>query len=132
MSSIKQKIGVCLDCTDGKEKPLIAKRCQNHYWAHRNKLKGGSKLIPRVSKKKQAQDKIYNSVLRPQYMKSHKKCEANLSGCSIYSIEIHHTYSGKDRAKYYLETSTWMAVCRNCHNEIHDNPKKSREIGYLK
>lgn len=36
---IKPKYGICIDCNDGLQKPLIAKRCQSHYWQHRNKIK---------------------------------------------------------------------------------------------
>ncbi len=48
------------------------------------------------------------------------------------TIEVHHTYCGKDRSKYYLDVSTWLAVSRDGHNWIHDNPKESRELGFLK
>jgi hypothetical protein len=46
--------------------------------------------------------------------------------------EIHHSYSGKDRDKYYLDTTTWYAVERCCHDWCHANPKEARELGYLK
>lgn len=37
---IKQKKGKCIDCPPGSgEVPLIAKRCQTHYWRHRGKVK---------------------------------------------------------------------------------------------
>jgi len=48
------------------------------------------------------------------------------------ATEIHHTYCGKDRAQYYLDESTWIAVSRDGHNWIHDNPKEAREQGFLK
>jgi len=28
--------------------------------------------------------------------------------------------------------STWLAVCRNCHDWVHSHPKESRALGYLK
>lgn len=40
---IKQKQGKCIDCPpDSGDVPLIAKRCQYHYWRHRGNLKKGS------------------------------------------------------------------------------------------
>ena len=40
---IKQKKGKCIDCPPGAgEVPLIAKRCQQHYWRHRGKVKAGT------------------------------------------------------------------------------------------
>ncbi len=37
--SIPIKKGQCKDCPPGPEKPLIAGRCQTHYWPYRNSLK---------------------------------------------------------------------------------------------
>jgi len=39
MSNIKPKKGICKDCTDNKEKYLIAGRCKYHYWQYRNSLR---------------------------------------------------------------------------------------------
>lgn len=36
---MKLKIGICIECgPDGAPTPLIAKRCKNHYWKHRNEV----------------------------------------------------------------------------------------------
>jgi hypothetical protein len=45
---------------------------------------------------------------------------------------VHHTYAGVNRDAFYLVQSTWLAVCRNCHDFLHLNPKLSREMGWLK
>lgn len=37
-STIKNKTGICIDCTDGEYKYLIAKRCSWHYRNHRQQL----------------------------------------------------------------------------------------------
>lgn len=47
------------------------------------------------------------------------------------TTDIHHKFSGKDRQKYFLDISTWVAVSRKGHNWIHDNDKLAREKGYL-
>lgn len=39
MPSIQLKKGQCKDCASGPPKPLIAGRCQPHYWQYRNSLK---------------------------------------------------------------------------------------------
>lgn len=66
------------------------------------------------------------SALRKAYLESHPMCE-------IYpdqiATDIHHT---KGRGKYLLDTATWMAVCRDAHRKIHDNPKWAREHGYIR
>lgn len=58
---------------------------------------------------------------RLAFLALHKFCQANLSGCTGVSTDVHHLYSGKDRDKYYLQINTWKAVCRSCHNYIHDH-----------
>lgn len=44
------------------------------------------------------------------------------------SQDIHHK---RGRGKYYLDTSTWMAVSRKAHEKIHADPKTSYEKGYM-
>lgn len=77
--------------------------------------------IKMVSDKKKQEDGEY-SKLRKIYLESHPFCEAKLPGiCRGEATDIHHLYSGRNRSKYYLKTNTWKAVCRNCHNYIHDH-----------
>jgi len=78
------------------------------------------KSISPVSKKRQGEMDEY-SKKRTAYLIIHSTCQAKLVGCSGASTDVHHLYSGKDRDKYYLQISTWKAVCRNCHNYIHDH-----------
>jgi len=78
-------------------------------------------FINRVSDKKKQKDIEY-SKLRKLYLESHPFCEAKLPGiCTAEATDIHHLYSGKNRSKYYLQVDTYKAVCRNCHNYIHDH-----------
>lgn len=55
----------------------------------------------------------------------------NFEGCTFVANEVHHKYSGSKRNMYLLEVDTWMAICRCCHNQIHNNPKKAKELGLL-
>lgn len=89
--------------------------------------------IPKRSEKRKKQDLAYKA-LREAYLKTHPECEANIPGvCSgDPAHEIHHTYSGKDREKYYLDTTTWKAIERSCHDWIHAHPLEAREMGLLK
>ena len=43
-------------------------------------------------------------------------------------LDIHHKAG---RGRFYLDVSTFMAVCRECHDYIHKWPKESREKGWL-
>lgn len=71
------------------------------------------------SPKKIHDDRVY-AVERKQFLEIHKMCEAHLQGCTQQATDIHHTFWGADRSKYYLDTSTWKSVCRSCHSVIHD------------
>lgn len=86
------------------------------------------KPIKQISDKRAIQLKEY-SKLRKQFLKENPKC-------AVYpylkAVEIHHTYPGSNRNRYFLEVSTWMAVSREGHNFIHSNVSLSKERGYLK
>jgi hypothetical protein len=55
-----------------------------------------------------------------------------VAGCMNGSTDVHHTYAGSNRDAFYLVQSTWLSVCRNCHDWIHANPAESRVLGWLK
>jgi hypothetical protein len=85
------------------------------------------KPIKKVSEKRLKENAQY-TTLRFMFLTKNNKCQI----CSIATAQhVHHKYSGKDRAKYYLDVSTWMALCICCHNEIHAKPSESREKGHL-
>lgn len=88
--------------------------------------KKAPKRIKPKSEKRSREDTVYHT-LREVFLKDNV---CPITGDA--ATEVHHTYSGKDRATHYLNVKTWIAVSRDGHNWIHDNPKKSRELGYLK
>lgn len=68
------------------------------------------------------------------YSKLRKKYLEDYPNCMIYphlkSTDIHHM---RGRIGDLLcDTSWWMALSREAHSWIHDNPKEAREKGYLK
>jgi hypothetical protein len=56
----------------------------------------------------------------------------NVNGCANSATDIHHTFAGSNRDAFYLVQSTWIPVCRVCHNHIHNNPAEARTMGWLK
>ena len=90
-----------------------------------------AKKIPAKSSKKAGEDQVY-SKLRKDYLTLHPVCRAKIPGCTNVATDVHHKYSGKDRSKYYLITTTWMPVCRSCHNAIHDklSAEEAIELGF--
>jgi len=78
-----------------------------------------------VSDKRKAQMREYWK-LRKQFLATHRLCQA--CGKAL-SREVHHK-----RGRYglrLLDAKFWLAVCWNCHADIHEYPKLARERGYL-
>jgi hypothetical protein len=88
------------------------------------KNKPARKKIRQVSKKKREELKIY-AKLRKQLLAERPICEI----CSAnQSTDCHHK---KRRGRFYLDYSTYAALCRNCHMYLHENPSWARENGWL-
>lgn len=90
---------------------------------------GKAKPPNKMSAKRKVESKLY-SELRAEFLKLPQNQICPITGHP--TTDVHHTYSGKDRAKHFLDVDTWIAVSRDGHNWIHDNPLQSRELGYLK
>jgi len=77
------------------------------------------------SKKLQKEEREYKK-LRFKFLSDKSVCHAKIHECSLRATEIHHK---KGRGKYLLDITTWLPVCRNCHNWIENNPEDSYELG---
>lgn len=84
--------------------------------------------IKKVSDKRKVKDLQYYA-LRKVFLEKPENQTCPITGQQ--TVEVHHKFSGKDRDKYYLDVTTWLAVSRDGHNWIHENPKEAREKGYL-
>ena len=82
------------------------------------------KQIKKVSDRRAKQNEQY-SIERKNYLALKPFCEV----CGCEATEIHHKKSRVE--KMLLDIHYWMAVCRECHNEIHANPEYSYQMGYL-
>lgn len=128
----------CLNCREKFEvKFFLQKHCSNckdSEKKYQEEKRSGTtvktpKAIPKFSDKR----KVENLKYLAQRIVFLGKKENKICPITKWpATEIHHTYCGKDRAQYYLDESTWIAVSRDGHNWIHDNPKEAREQGFLK
>lgn len=67
--------------------------------------------------------------LRRIFLELHPYCQIRGPGCEIRSRDIHHR---KGRYGRLLnETLFWMALCRVCHDWVHDHSIEARKRGYL-
>lgn len=117
----------CNDCPYADNSQICFIKCE--YKKEKSKKVKVPYRIKQVSEKRKLEDIEYKR-LRLEFLSSPKNQICPIS--KQQTVEVHHTYSGKDRAKYYLDTTTWIAVSRDGHNWIHDHPQDAREQGYLK
>ena len=109
--------------------------CKQCWSRHKPSInqKPNAKPLQAVSQKRKKQDLEY-SKLRDRYMSEPENtmCKVKVKGCTNSATDIHHTYAGSNRHVFYLIQSTWLPVCRTCHDWIHANPAKARIMNWLK
>lgn len=92
----------------------------------RSPIKPSKKPIRHKSSKMNALDTVY-SKLRKHYLQQYPLCCASLPGCTKHSTDIHHK---KGRGKYHNDPTTWLSVCRTCHDWIETHPIEAQELGF--
>ncbi len=81
--------------------------------------------LRRVSLKQAARLRQY-ARLRKKFLDLYWLCK----WCNAAeATDVHHVAG---RGRNLLEGDTWLALCRNCHSRVHDNPKLARAMGFLK
>lgn len=99
-------------------------------------LRRASKPMRRVSKRRAGENREY-SIVRMRYLMEHPWCEACKKVRPIMSAafgpgastEIHH-FRGKLH-RLLNDSRFFLAVCRECHDFIHDNGYAARRLGLL-
>tara|TARA_R110000751_G_scaffold1991_2_gene7692 strand:+ start:3821 stop:4084 length:264 start_codon:yes stop_codon:yes gene_type:complete len=75
--------------------------------------------------KKMAKTNREYSKLRIEFLTDRPNCMASLPGCTLRAAEIHHK---KGRGKYHNDITTWLSVCRVCHDWIETHPEEAIEL----
>lgn len=107
--------------------PIFGKGyCKKHQYL-RSDIKPFSK--PRIPIKaigniRRADRNLYK-YKRRKYLEAKPLCKAKLLNCTKIASDIHHT---KGRGIYFLDETTWISVCRNCHHWIEMHPKEAKEL----
>ena len=114
-------------------KPVFSKGLCKNCWLKvhakplkRTALKPTKTKIKQVSEPRKKKLKGYTQ-LRKEWLPNHPDCEANLSGCTKESTQVHHK-QGRE-GDLLLDTTKWLAICDNCHIFITDNSKIAIELG---
>jgi hypothetical protein len=62
------------------------------------------------------------------FLKKNTTCQVNTDECTRVATDVHHR---KGRGKNQIaDATTWMAVCRSCHNRIESDDAWARKMGY--
>lgn len=78
-----------------------------------------------ISRRRRVVSKEYTK-LRRTFLESRPVCEC----CGTQSAQDVHHRAGRLGGNM-LKVSTWMAVCRYCHDTIHRFPKWAKARGFL-
>ena len=89
------------------------------------------KRIKAATKKRAKQNRAY-TPLKKKFLIANPTCQANLDGCTIKSTDLHHI--GGRKGKDLLKVEDFAALCRNCHDLIHNklSAEKAKLIGMKK
>lgn len=87
------------------------------------------KAMKRVSTARAIAAKVYTAKRRV-FLAENPMCQAGLDGCQGAAVECHHK-AGR-HGKNFLDVSTFVALCSNCHLAVHASPNKARSLGLLK
>ena len=130
-STIKPKEGVCV-CCERKRLIYSKKMCQSCYWSDNKKKNEGKqktikefKPIPKISQKRKIENAKY-IVLRIEFLGKKENSICPVTGKK--TTEIHHK---KGRVgSLFLDVRYWLAVSREGHKKIEENPVWAKKEGY--
>lgn len=101
--------------------PQYKKRSQK---SNSQRSNGFKRRLRPVSASQKRRLQVYER-LKKAFLALHPVCAI----CSQRkSTDVHHR---KGRGPYLLDETTWMALCRPCHDHIHQNVGWSLTKGYL-
>lgn len=126
---------VCDTC--GKERPLWKARTKTAPSACKpcaSKQPKAKPLQPRTPiKKVSAKQKVVLAsyrLIRARVLLNCPYCEAQLEGCTGVATEIHH--SKGHLGGNMLDSTTFKALCHNCHVWVEENPIAAKQLGLSK
>lgn len=86
-----------------------------------------AKKIKKISVKREKENKEY-SKKRTLFLDKNSVCFARLNNCTLKATDVHHK---KGRiGSNFLDESTWIPLCRNCHSYIEEHPLIAKQLGF--
>lgn len=92
------------------------------------KKKAGLERPSRIKHTSDRRAKEYAIYLpkKAEYLKNHPVCEACKRNASV---DLHHKLTREGKMLY--NEKYFLALCRECHTFVHDNPKEAQEKGWI-
>ena len=121
------KLKTCVGC--GQEKVIWKRIDGARYCKDCAYSINKPKAIKVTSYKMKPLHQLY-SVMRKEFLEQpgNDVCNAQLPGCTFSThLTIHHK---KGRGKYYLDNTTWVTLCMNCHMYVETHPQEAVELGF--
>lgn len=87
----------------------------------------GKMTVKPFSQKRVELNKIYKQM-RDKFMQEHPICQGlgKIKGCNIQSTDLHHAQGRV--GKNFIDETTFVALCRNCHEFVEGNPEIAKEL----
>ena len=103
-----------------KSKPALCFNCKE-----RKPLEKKVYKINKMSDKGKKEIQLYTKLRKP-FLEQHPVCEAKVKCLGAEAKEVHHK---RGRGPYLNDVSTWLPVCRACHNWVEEHPEAAAELG---
>ncbi len=87
--------------------------------------------LRKQSPRRAREARVYDRT-RKQFLEQHRFCAGPAKLweiCTALSTDVHHK-AGR-LGSNYLDTATWLAVCRPCHNRIETHKREARALGLI-
>ena len=85
--------------------------------------------ISPVSKKRQQLNGLRRGFVK-QILQERMACECRLQGCTWYPTDVHEIKT-RARGGSIIDPENVLALCRNCHTFITENPSWALETGFV-
>ena len=96
--------------------------------ALQSKPRKRGKRLPKVSAKQKVKNEEYNA-LKPAFFEENPNCKRCADkGLERPANDPHHT--GGRTGKRLADFSKIIALCRQCHDWVHANPREAMKAGY--
>lgn len=82
-----------------------------------------------VSKKRQELNGLRRAFVK-KLLEERMACEARIQGCTWYPTDVHEIKT-RARGGSIVDPENCLALCRNCHTWITENPAWALENGFV-